>query len=129
MWVMAMTLWLPAINYAKTYRDVAQAASMALPSTYTCVQPIRMGNAQLASFSYYGHIRFGGPDDGCDVLLRHDAVDYGPPGNISHFEWRLVWEGRRPADRDERFRLYRLVDVGRAAPPRPTVPRRLPRQP
>ncbi|WP_454764291.1 ArnT family glycosyltransferase [Cupriavidus campinensis] len=129
MWVIAMTLWLPAINYGKTYRDVAQAASMALPSTYTCVQPIRMGNAQLASFAYFGHIRFGGPDDGCDVLLRHDAVDYGPPGNLSHFEWRLTWEGRRPADRDERFRMYRLVDIGRAAPTRPTLPRRLPRQP
>jgi 4-amino-4-deoxy-L-arabinose transferase-like glycosyltransferase len=61
MWVMAMTLWLPSINYGKTYRDVAQAAQLALPSTYTCVQPIRMGDAQLASFAYFGHIRFGGP--------------------------------------------------------------------
>ncbi|QEZ47099.1 ArnT family glycosyltransferase [Cupriavidus oxalaticus] len=130
MWVMAMTLWLPSINYGKTYRDVAQAAAMALPPAYRCVQPIRMGDAQLASFAYFGHIRFGGPSDGCDVLLRHDAVDYGEPGNISHFEWRLIWEGRRPADRDERFRMYRLVDTARAVHPRPDLPRRrLPRQP
>jgi len=130
MWVMAMTLWLPSINYGKTYRDVAQAAAMALPPAYQCVQPIRMGDAQLASFAYFGHIRFGGPNDGCDVLLRHDSVDYGEPGSISHFEWRLIWEGRRPADRDERFRMYRLVDTARAAHPRPDLPRRrLPRQP
>ncbi|SDC08363.1 4-amino-4-deoxy-L-arabinose transferase [Cupriavidus sp. YR651] len=129
MWVIAMTLWLPSINYGKTYRDVAQAASMALPSTYTCVQPIRMGDAQLASFAFFGHIRFGGPSDGCDVLLRHDAVDYGTPSSISHFEWRLIWEGRRPADRDERFRMYRLVDTSRITTPRPTLPRRLPPQP
>ncbi len=129
MWVMAMTLWLPSINYGKTYRDVAQAAQLALPSTYTCVQPIRMGDAQLASFAYFGHIRFGGPDDGCDILLRHDAVDYGAPSSISHFEWRLIWEGRRPADRDERFRMYRLVDLSHTTPPRPTIQRRLPRQP
>lgn len=129
MWVIAMTLWLPSINYGKTYRDVAQAAALALPSTYRCVQPIRMGDAQLASFAYFGQIRFGGPADACDVLLRHDAVDYGAPSNISHFEWRLIWEGRRPADRDERFRLYRLVDTSHAAPPRPSAPqRRLPRQ-
>lgn len=130
MWVMAMTLWLPSINYGKTYRDVAQAAAMALPPTYQCVQPIRMGNAQLASFAYFGHIRFGGPSDGCDILLRHDAVDYGDPSNISHFEWRLIWEGRRPADRDERFRMYRLVETPAVTTPRPPVrPRRLPRQP
>ncbi|WP_432257511.1 ArnT family glycosyltransferase [Cupriavidus sp. TMH.W2] len=130
MWVMAMTLWLPSINYGKTYRDVAQAAAMALPPAYQCVQPIRMGDAQLASFAYFGHIRFGGPSDGCDVLLRHDGADYGEPGNISHFEWRLIWEGRRPADRDERFRMYRLIDTTRASHPRPDLPRhRLPRQP
>ena len=29
MWVIAMTLWLPSINYGKTYRDVAQAAALA----------------------------------------------------------------------------------------------------
>jgi 4-amino-4-deoxy-L-arabinose transferase-like glycosyltransferase len=129
MWVMAMTLWLPSINYGKTYRDVAQAAALALPPTYTCVQPIRMGDAQLASFAYFGHIRFGGPEDGCDVLLRHDSVDYGAPSSISHFEWRLLWEGRRPADRDERFRMYRLVDMSHMNAPRQTQSRRLPRQP
>jgi len=129
MWVMAMTLWLPSINYGKTYRDVVEAAAMALPPTYHCVQPIRMGDAQLASFAYFGHIRFGGPGDGCDILLRHDSVDYGEPSSISHFEWRLIWEGRRPSDRDERFRMYRLVDTSRANHARPDLPRRLPRQP
>ena len=128
MWVMAMTLWLPSINYGKTYRDVAQAASMALPPDYRCVQPIRMGDAQLASFAFFGHIRFGGPEDGCDVLLRHDAIDYGEPTSISHYAWRLIWEGRRPADRDERFRMYRLVDTRNLpGPERPTI-RRLPRR-
>jgi hypothetical protein len=24
-------------------------------------------------------------------------------------DWTLLWEGRRPSDRDERFRLYRRV--------------------
>ncbi len=103
---------------------------MALPTAYNCVQPIRMGDAQLASFAYFGHIRFGGPNDGCDILLRHDPVDYGEPTSISHFEWRLIWEGRRPSDRDERFRMYRLVDMSRVAPPRPSLPgRRLPSHP
>lgn len=128
MWVMAMTLWLPSINYGKTYRDVAEAASMALPTTYECVQPIRMGDAQLASFAFFGHFRFGGPEDGCDVLLRHDPVDYGEPSSISRFEWRLIWEGRRPSDRDERFRMYQLIEKPPAPPPRKST-RRLPRQP
>jgi hypothetical protein len=31
------------------------------------------------------------------------------------YVWKLVWEGRRAADRDERFRLY--VRVDRPKPP------------
>jgi hypothetical protein len=31
---------------------------------------------------------------------------------LKQFEgnWELLWEGRRPADRNERFRLYRRTD-------------------
>jgi 4-amino-4-deoxy-L-arabinose transferase-like glycosyltransferase len=126
MWVLMMTLWLPTINYAKTYRDVAQSAALALPRTYTCVQPIRMGDAQLASFAYFGHIRFGSAEDNCDILLRHDPYDYGAPTSVSNYEWRLIWEGRRPADRDEHFRMYRLTEAAAAThpPPSPTTTRR-----
>jgi hypothetical protein len=24
--------------------------------------------------------------------------------------WRFLWQGRRPSDRDERFRLYRRIN-------------------
>ena len=34
---------------------------------------------------------------------------------MSAYQWKLVWEGRRVADRDERFRLY--VRIERHAPP------------
>ena len=112
-------LWLPTINYAKTYREVAQSASLALPQTYTCVQPIRIGDAQLASFAYFGHIRFGNPEDNCDILLRHDPYEYGDPSSMPNYEWRVIWEGRRPADRDEHFRMYRLTEAAKATHPAP----------
>jgi hypothetical protein len=38
---------------------------------------------------------------------------------MSNFVWKLVWEGRRAADRDERFRLYVRIDR-----PKPPVKRR-----
>ncbi len=126
LWVLMMTLWLPTINYAKTYREVAQTAALALPQTYTCVQPIRIGDAQLASFAYFGHIRFGNPEDNCDILLRYDPYEYGDPSSVSNYEWRLIWEGRRPADRDEHFRMYRLTEAAKAThpPPVPATSRR-----
>jgi len=106
MWVLLMTLWLPLVNYGRTYRDVATQIATRLPADYTCITPIRLGDAQLASFAYFGNMRFAFGDGDCDVILRQDTGDYAPPMAEPKFSWRLAWEGRRPADRDERFRLY-----------------------
>ncbi|MCS6765654.1 MAG: glycosyltransferase family 39 protein [Candidatus Protistobacter heckmanni] len=116
-WVLMMTLWLPTINYARTYRDVVSEAAAALPKEYRCVQAMRMGDAQLASFAYFGQMRFGGPEENCDLLLRYDRQDFGAPTSVSRYHWKLLWEGHRPADRDERFRLY-VLEQGAERPTR-----------
>ena len=109
MWVLLMTLWLPVVNYSRTYRDVAEQIADHLPADYTCISPVRLGDAQIATFAYFGGMHFAFDED-CDVILRQDTQDYGEPSSISAFEWKLVWEGRRVADRDERFRLYVRIE-------------------
>jgi 4-amino-4-deoxy-L-arabinose transferase-like glycosyltransferase len=140
MWVLLMTLWLPIVNYGRTYRDVATQIATHLPSDYACIRPARLGDAQIASFAYFGNMRFGFGNEDCDVILRQDRQDYGEPSSISRYTWNLVWQGRRPADRDERFRLYVRIEhpaghserttrlaptharATRAAPATPAVP-------
>jgi 4-amino-4-deoxy-L-arabinose transferase-like glycosyltransferase len=114
MWVLLMTLWLPMVNYSRTYRDVALQIADHLPDDYTCISPVRLGDAQLASFAYFADMHFSFNED-CDVLLRQDSADFSAPSPMLSYAWKLVWEGRRAADRDERFRLY--VRVDRPAPP------------
>ncbi|WP_091906655.1 ArnT family glycosyltransferase [Chitinasiproducens palmae] len=107
MWVLLMTLWLPFIDYSRTYRDVAQQIASHLPPDYTCIDPVRLGEAQIASFGYFADMRFRRPGQSdCNVLLRQDRQDFGDPQSPAPYCWRQVWEGRRAADRDERFRLY-----------------------
>jgi len=99
----------------------ANAGSL-LSASATCISPVRLGDAQIATFAYFGdmHFEFSGE---CDVILRQDRADFGEPSAMSRYVWRLVWEGRRVADRDERFRLYERIE-------RPTTPvkRRGPRR-
>ncbi len=121
MWVLLMTLWLPIVNYSRTYRDVALQIAQHLPDDYTCISPVRLGDAQLASFAYFADMQFSFSGD-CDVLLRQDTQDFSAPSPMPSYIWQLVWEGRRAADRDERFRLYVRVDRPKEAPP----PRRKP---
>lgn len=119
MWVLLMTLWLPIINYSRTYRDVAAQIANHLPTGYTCITPVRLGDAQLASFGYFQSMRFGFGGKDCDVLLRQDTDDFGAPADVRPYTWKKVWEGRRAADRDERFRLYVRV---RLSPQKHTAP-------
>jgi 4-amino-4-deoxy-L-arabinose transferase-like glycosyltransferase len=112
-WVLLMTLWLPWVNYGKSYAGVAEQIESKLTSVKQCVQT-NVGPAQRASFAYFGHVHFADERfQSCDYLLLQDDISNEDatvmlrqhPGT-----WRMVWEGRRPSDRDERFRLYRRVD-------------------
>ena len=106
-WFLLMTLWLPMFNERNTYRDIGQAVGRQIPDG-ECVGTRRLNLTSRASIAYFGEVQYGG-EDSCPWLL---IEDHGPlvrmiapqePG------WRRIWEGARPSDRDERFRLYRRV--------------------
>ncbi|MFC3107306.1 ArnT family glycosyltransferase [Undibacterium arcticum] len=113
-WLLLMTLWMPWINYGKSYAGVAQQIAQQLPPVKRCVDT-NVGPAQRASFAYLGNIPFKGYEDGsCDFLLLQDSVtnksDTAIPKKFRDRQWQLLWEGRRPSDRDERFRLYKHLE-------------------
>lgn len=105
-WSLLMTLWLPAGDHRKTYRDVAQQAGAVVATAPGCVRTVGLDLAHRASFAYFGRLRFDDGRGDCRWLLVVERtaapLDVGQllgPG------WRDVWRGQRPADRQERFRL------------------------
>jgi 4-amino-4-deoxy-L-arabinose transferase-like glycosyltransferase len=112
-WLLLMTLFLPWSNYRLSYAGVAQQLMLKLPPGSHCIAT-NVSPAQRASFAYFGHLPFAPPDIGhCDILLLQDSVKLRDDTEIAKEfrskHWQLLWEGRRPADRDERFRLYRRL--------------------
>ena len=111
-WLLAMTIWLPAINYARTYAGVADQIAEHLPATPYCVDA-EISPDQMASFAYFGNIRFSQFDGArCDYLLLQETNRNREEAEHIHAsveQWKLEWEGRRPYDKDERFRLYRRL--------------------
>lgn len=103
-----MTLWLPWIDHARSYKDIMLNIQKALPASYGCINSRHLGSAQVALLDYYTGIRTLPVEKGqrldCDLYLiqderGHEKVQPGP-------EWQLIWQGKRPADRRESFRLY-----------------------
>ncbi|HEY8607353.1 MAG TPA: glycosyltransferase [Noviherbaspirillum sp.] len=112
-WLLITTLWMPWINYGKSYAGVARQLAGKLPSGDYCVDT-NVGSAQRASFAYFGGVPFAGfTDTGCGYLLLQDnrrGRDDVMVLRRSKEKWQLLWEGRRPSDRHERFRLYKRID-------------------
>jgi hypothetical protein len=70
-----------------------------------CIAERGLDLAQRASFAWFGNLRFAKAASACDRLLVVDRR--GQIQREPEEAWVLVWEGRRRADRNERFRLYR----------------------
>ncbi len=107
-WCLLMALWLPWIDYGKSYRTVAAALKAALPPRAECIVGREIGEAQRASFHYFAGVltrRADAPGAAaCRLLLTQTTV---PAENLAPGDgWRKVWEGHRRGDRFERFRLY-----------------------
>jgi 4-amino-4-deoxy-L-arabinose transferase-like glycosyltransferase len=112
LWVLVTTLFLPYLNYGKSYASVARQIEQKLPANPGCIET-NVGAAQRASFAYFAKLTFAGVqgDGNCPLLLLQDSVKLRDEiENLPQYrgkDWVLVWEGRRPSDRDERFRLFR----------------------
>lgn len=108
-WLLLMTLFLEWGNYRLSYAGVAQQIAARLPAGAPCLES-NLSPAQRASLAYLGPLhfaRFGGED--CPYMLLRDPARARLQADPLRHDprWQQIWEGRRPADRDEHFRLYR----------------------
>src|SRR5471032_3100168 len=118
-WILLMTLFLPELNYSASYASVARQIALTLPADAGCIET-NVGPAQRASFAYFGHLPFTGVEGGrCTLLLLQDTLHprlgQAVAPEYRGRQWQLLWEGRRPSDREERFRLYRRAASNAAA--------------
>ncbi len=110
-WVLANLLYLPAVNYSRSYAGIAHQVAEQIEKSggSPCVFAHRLLPAHRAVFALHGGLRFVRPEQeaDCQVALHRDSRgsrldDEPPPG-----PWQLIWEGTWPTRQDETFRLYR----------------------
>ncbi|MFN0162970.1 MAG: ArnT family glycosyltransferase [Burkholderiales bacterium] len=106
-WLLLMTLFLPWVDYGRSYRGVATGLRVAMGEAQAarpCVGTRGLGLSERASFAYFAKLRYVAPGATCPWLLVQTTRGSTARDEPGH---RLVWEGNRPGDRNERFRLYR----------------------
>ena len=104
-WLLITALWLPWIDYGKSYRIVSADFSQRLGKNPGCIARRNLGLAQRASLEYFNGIRTTNGDKAksCRYLITQTT----PRAEKSLPSWELLLETSRPGDKTERLRLYR----------------------
>jgi 4-amino-4-deoxy-L-arabinose transferase-like glycosyltransferase len=107
-WSLLMSLWLPWIDSAKSYEPVFNGIYKLLPANTNCMNSLGVGQSQSMLFSYYTSINLKSVETtellDCNFYLIQD--ERGVARMQPNDEWKLIWQGKRAADRKESFRLF-----------------------
>ncbi|MYN11558.1 glycosyltransferase [Pusillimonas sp. TS35] len=110
-WLLLVTLWMPALDYVRSYRTVSGQLAEALQQNLRpgeCVRAQGLGSGQRASFFVFNHIDFS-YDSRCTLVLLQFRPERLANGTAPYADTgQLLWAGKRGADRHEVFHLLRL---------------------
>lgn len=110
-WLLLVTLWMPALDYARSYRDVSAQLAQALAIHQRegeCLRSVEVGTGQRSSFLVFDGIRLS-YQPRCTLLLQQTSLDAIEAGTAGYSDSATVlWQGKRAADRNEMFRLLRI---------------------
>jgi hypothetical protein len=109
-WLLMMTLWLPVLDYARSYLPVVQAVTRKIEPR-GCVQVLGLNRGQLAAFRYHARLELqpAGAEASCGWLLLPQDLQASMPIALDARQWQLVASVRRPADAKDNVLLYRRV--------------------
>jgi 4-amino-4-deoxy-L-arabinose transferase-like glycosyltransferase len=109
LWATFAMLWMPWVDYQKSYRAVALQLKSRIPADAPCVAGSNLGATQRAALDYHAAIKTHAWDRRkpapCPLLIvqgssRHESDAPGAG-------WRKLADVGRPGDKTERYRLYR----------------------
>ncbi len=106
-WLLLTTLWLPMLDYARSYRPLIERIARHVPKDQ-CVNGWALPRGQIAALEYMGGYQVDAVNapalSRCDILMRLEARDHEKAPIVG---WTLVAREQRPSDRDELTAIYR----------------------
>jgi hypothetical protein len=107
-WLLVMTLWLPVLNYARSYSAPVQRLTAHIDGP-GCVQAFGLTRAQITALMYHGHmdLRAASTDSTCPWLIVAGDLELSMPTAFDKHQWTLVARIPRPTDARENLLLYK----------------------
>lgn len=107
-WLLVMTLWLPVLDYARSYAPVVQGITSRMDAP-GCVEVFGLTRPQIAALRYHGKLDLHNAQipSACPWLVASQDLQLSLPMAMNLKQWQLVTTVRRPTDQRENLLLYK----------------------
>ncbi|MCG2594996.1 hypothetical protein LZ009_19630 [Ramlibacter sp. XY19] len=107
-WLLATTLWLPALDYARNYTAVVDGLTKRLDVT-GCVEVFGLTRPQIAALRFHGglELRQATLPSACPWLVVAQEFQPSLTMALDARQWTLVATIRRPTDKNDNLLLYK----------------------
>lgn len=116
-WLLLMTLWLPLLDYARSYGPMARQVARMVDRN-ACVEIYGVSSAQATALQYHGKLdlRQATLQPVCPYLVVDADAQTTLSNAVQLPDWAFLATIRRPTDRNENVLLYRRVTVAKESP-------------
>jgi len=105
-WLLLMTLWLPLLDYARSYAPLVAQTNALIPPGTRCVSTLGLSRSQMAAFQFHGSLTLKPVDTTADCpWLLGDATVLNYLAQSTE-RWQSHGSFRHPADAREKLLLY-----------------------
>ena len=112
-WLLVMTLLLPPLDHARSYRSLVQRVAKAVPAD-ACIAAPGVPRAQVVALEHLGGYRVDAVTPAGDTRCRYLVqVEPRQASNAPGRGWRLLTRERRNTSEEEITAVYRRSDASR----------------
>ena len=119
-WLLLMTLWLPLLDYARSYAAMARQVSKRVDPT-ACTEIYGLSSAQAAALQYHGGLKLQQTTSTatCPYLVVDADAQAALGSTVNLPDWAFLATLRRPADKNETLLLFKRVSKIAGSPVAP----------
>ena len=107
-WLLLMTLWLPLLDFARSYAPLVQQATSIMPKTPGCIATLGLSRSQTAAFAFHGQLTLQtlNEESPCLWLIADIDTAMQQPDLLQSDIWELRRTIGHPAERKESLWLF-----------------------
>jgi 4-amino-4-deoxy-L-arabinose transferase-like glycosyltransferase len=113
-WLLLMTLWLPLLDYARSYAPLVRRTLVVMKQPPSCVETHGLNRGQIAAFRFHGKLNLkpAGAAPGCPWLIVDKDALPSMANAINQSQWKFHSALRHPSDRNEDLMVFRRSTAG-----------------